>query len=574
MKKVISLLLTAMLLLSMLPATMAEGVEYIPAPYALDAERAGPKAYVEPVFYANGEGEPTIGVTYVGVIKADGKYFKDSNNNHELDPFEDWRLDPETRAADLLAKMSVEQKIGLSLAQMVLMPGATTYEAALDADGNVDFSKLMVVSEKVFDVAMDDPTRVNNSTAEIIAFNNRMGVVRVMSDVGAGVLYNNATNLTTEYAAAATGEPCIPFTLISNPQKFPGEPGTMGLAAAVMGDVANGGDYSLIERFADLDRQIWDAKGLDRMYGRQIDLITDPRWGRNVTTFTEDPAVMANITTALIKGYQGGTDGLQPNGVGLIVKHFPGDSASYNGFKSHYKTGQWRMYRTENAMEKYFLPGFQAAVDCKTAGIMSCYSRPMPINANQTYRGVDINSDSVATSYNATLLQTGGDGDALHRLPQGRNASPEHRPRCGFREKDDCRPRRCVVQRRQSPEAHEGQNRFRHPHCAAASSAGRGAERAARAGLPQGERRHHVAVRLRVQVRVVHHLLGDEAQRHPQALVRQDQRAEAALGGGQAASVEGNQHPLPRFPRGVLHQGLLRASAAQNAAKLDGTRRC
>lgn len=56
MKKVISLLLTAMLLLSMLPATMAEGVEYIPAPYALDAERAGPKAYVEPVFYANGEG--------------------------------------------------------------------------------------------------------------------------------------------------------------------------------------------------------------------------------------------------------------------------------------------------------------------------------------------------------------------------------------------------------------------------------------------------------------------------------------------------------------------------------------
>ena len=35
-----------------------------------------------------------------------------------------------------------------------------------------------------------------------------------------------------------------------------------------------------------------------------------------------------------------------------LVKHFPGDSASYNGFKSHYKTGQWRMYRTENAMEK------------------------------------------------------------------------------------------------------------------------------------------------------------------------------------------------------------------------------
>ena len=117
MKKVISLLLTAMLLLSMLPATMAEGVEYIPAPYALDAERAGPKAYVEPVFYANGEGEPTIGVTYVGVIKADGKYFKDSNNNHELDPFEDWRLDPETRALTLQAARLLYQSLRRSRPQ-------------------------------------------------------------------------------------------------------------------------------------------------------------------------------------------------------------------------------------------------------------------------------------------------------------------------------------------------------------------------------------------------------------------------------------------------------------------------
>ena len=96
MKKVISLLLTAMLLLSMLPATMAEGVEYIPAPYALDAERAGPKAYVETVFYANGEGEPTIGVTYVGVIKADGKYFKDSKTTTSWIPLRTgvWILKP------------------------------------------------------------------------------------------------------------------------------------------------------------------------------------------------------------------------------------------------------------------------------------------------------------------------------------------------------------------------------------------------------------------------------------------------------------------------------------------------
>ena len=406
MKRIMSLILAAAMLLSVVPVSMAEGANYIAAPYAIDAEIKGPTEYLEPVFYANGEGEPTIGVTYVGVIEVDGKYFKDSDNDKELDVFEDWRLDDETRAADLVSKMSVEQKIGLSQVQLVCSPTATTYADALDAEGKVDFNKLMTVSEKVLDVANDDPSRVNNSTAEIISFGSRMGVIRVNTDVGAGVLYNNATNLTAEYAAAAKNEPNIPFTIISNPQTKAGEPGTMGLAAAVMGDVAAGGDYSLIERFADLDRQVWDAKGIDRMYGQQIDLITDPRWSRNVTTFTEDPEVLANIATALVKGYQGSTEGLQPNGVGLIMKHFPGDSASYNGFESHYKTGQWRVYRTEGSLEKYFLPSFQAAVDAKTAGIMSCYTRPALFNANQSYRGVDMNVESVATAYNKTLLQT------------------------------------------------------------------------------------------------------------------------------------------------------------------------
>lgn len=57
-----------------------------------NAEIAGPKEYLEPKFYANGEGEPTIGVTYVGVIVEDGKYFKDSDNDKELDVFEGMTL--------------------------------------------------------------------------------------------------------------------------------------------------------------------------------------------------------------------------------------------------------------------------------------------------------------------------------------------------------------------------------------------------------------------------------------------------------------------------------------------------
>ena len=387
------------------PAT-DPALTYIPAPYTVDAEIAGPKEYLEPKFYANGEGEPTIGVTYVGVIVEDGKYFKDSDNDKELDVFEDWRLDDETRAKDLLTKLTVAQQIAMQQVQMVLTPTATTYADALDADGKVDLSKLMVISDKVTGVEETDPSRVNNSTAEIISFGNRMGVLRTITDAKAGALYNNATNMVAEYAAVANGEANIPFTLIANPQYVMGEPISLGIAAAVMGDVAAGGDYSIIENYANLDRQIWNAKGIDRMYGQQIDLITDPRWTRNLTTFTEDPTVLSNIATALVKGYQGGTEGLQEGGVAMIMKHFPGDSATYNGLESHSGAGQWRVYLTEGSLEKYFLPAFQAAVDAKVAGIMTSYSRPAPINANQTYRGVEINPEALASAYNKTVIQT------------------------------------------------------------------------------------------------------------------------------------------------------------------------
>ena len=406
MKRLISMLMALAMIATMLaPAALAEGTGYIAAPYAVDEAHAGPKEYLAPVFYEN-EGGPTIGVTLVGVIEQDGKYFKDSDNDQELDVFEDWRLDTATRTADLIGKMDYKQKIALTLVQLMCSPNVTTMEEALDENGNVRFDQLMVVSDKVLDVANDDETRVNNSTAEIIAFGSRMGVVRKITDIGAGALWNNAMNMTAEYGAVVKGEPNIPFITISNPQDKTGEPDTMGLAAAVMGDVAAGGDYSIIEKYADLDRQVWDAKGIDRMYGNQIDLITCPRWSRNLSTFSEVPEVTAGIATALVKGYQQGTDGVGKNSVALIMKHFPGDGAARNGLESHHYSGQWRVYDVEGSLEKYQLVAFQAAVDANVAGIMSCYSRPSALNAKQTYRGIEINPPELASAYNPVINET------------------------------------------------------------------------------------------------------------------------------------------------------------------------
>ncbi len=410
------------------PAEEAAASDYIAAPYAIDAEMYGPTEYLDPVFYENEDG-PTIGVTLVGVIVEDGLYFKDSNNDGVLDPYEDWRLDTETRVADLISKMTTQQRLGLTFNQLMCTPSAASAEDCYDENGNVILDSLMTVTPDALNMVVETEAETEgeatvfnpaagsaeasaadrpNSTGEMLTYESRSGVVRAWGDATVGALWTNATNMVAEYDAAATGEPTIPFIIIANPMytNYSDAPGTLGFTAAAMGL----NDYSIIEEFAQIDSVIWDAKGITRMYGPQIDLITDPRWPRDNTTFTEDPDVNAQMATALVTGYQNGTDGIQPGDVALMIKHFPGDGSSYNGFESHNKYGESRVYATEGSLENYQLVGFQAAVDAGVAGIMPGYSMQVEEgvfgSVAQSYQGVEIPSEDIANAYNSTILTT------------------------------------------------------------------------------------------------------------------------------------------------------------------------
>ncbi len=433
-KKTVSVICALAMTASLAPAALAEeeaSADYIPAPYEIDAEMQGPTEYLDPVFYENEDG-PTIGVTLVGVIVQDGLYFKDSNNDGVLDPYEDWRLDADERVDDLVTKLTTEQRLGLTVNQLICSPSISSAEEAYDEDGNVIFSNLMTVTPDALNMTEAAPEEETegeseegtsmaaiaaaqqealaserpNSTGEMLTNESRSGVLRATLDGTVSALWTNAVNMTAEYDAAATGEPTIPFQIISNPQAITNAPAVQGIAAAVMGD----GTYDLLEEFSRVDGEIWYAKGISRMYGPQIDLITDPRWSRDNTTYTEVPEVMAGIATALVSGYQNGTDGIQAGDVAIMVKHFPGDGASYNGYESHNVYGENRVYPTEGSLENYQLVGFQAAIDAGVEGIMPGYSMQVAEgylgSVAQSYRGVEIPSEGVANAYNSTLLIT------------------------------------------------------------------------------------------------------------------------------------------------------------------------
>ncbi len=413
MKRFLSLALALMMVLSLVPAT-AEGVEYIPAPYTVAEGAKVTDTYLVPVVYENGEGEPIVSTTLLGVLKVDGKYFKDLNNNKALDVFEDWRESAETRTTALLAALTTEQKAQFIFNNLFNNPKSNKLADVTNEDGTINFAKVVDVYDPnateegsgsgAFGMSF---SAVQDKT--ILEDGLRHGVYRngVNTDASVVALYNNAANQLTEYAAVTSGNPVTPYTLISNPIGT-GYVNKLALAAAVMGDVANGGDYSMITEYASLDREMWVSQGIRQMYGPQIDLYSDPRWVRNSDTYGEVPEVVAGITKALVEAYQVGSDGVNTQSVALSIKHFPGDGAAENGYESHSYQGQYRIYSTPGSLEKYQLVGFQAACDAGVGSIMPCYSRDTtdPRSAEQTYRGVVIPADMVGSAYSYTMMQT------------------------------------------------------------------------------------------------------------------------------------------------------------------------
>ena len=55
--------------------------------------------------------QPALNPHVKSIIEADGYQFIDLNGNGELDVYEDWRLDADTRADDLVSQMTVREKI-------------------------------------------------------------------------------------------------------------------------------------------------------------------------------------------------------------------------------------------------------------------------------------------------------------------------------------------------------------------------------------------------------------------------------------------------------------------------------
>jgi len=304
------------------------------------------------------------------IIRIGQLEFRDLNGNGQLDVYEDWRKPVDKRVADLVSRMTLEEKAGLMQ--------ITSFNTATAGDY---INNRAVVHLILRDSVSGRALALRNNQFQQIAEGTRLGIPLVFT---ANPRDHINDNLVFEQVEAA------------------GQwPGTLGLAAT--------NDLKLIRSFADTVRGQWVAQGIRKMYGYQVDVASEPRWNRVQTTFGEGPWWSAAVTRELVLGFQG--QHLGPDSVAETIKHFPGDGAVWKGLDPHFDYGQYAAYPTAGSLFNYQLAPFQAAVDAGTSAIMSYYN-----NQDNSRDGAQLPAswwqsptqqfEEVGAAYNKTILTT------------------------------------------------------------------------------------------------------------------------------------------------------------------------
>ncbi len=300
------------------------------------------------------------------ILTQDGITFRDLNKNGRLDPYEDPRRPLEERVEDLLGQMRLEEKAGMLFHTMVGMnPDGTILEKTgmwpMPQTSDMIARRLM----NHFNLLQgSDPRHMAewHNHIQKLAERTRLGIpVTISTDPRHAFSQNPLTNL--------------------NAGSFSEFPEPPGLAATR--------DEDLVQQFADIARQEYLAVGIRLALHPMADLATEPRWARVNGTFGEDADLVAAMTAAYIRGFQGETLGRES--VACMTKHFPGAGPQMGGEDAHFPYGREQIYPGNNF--DYHLKPFEAAFQAGTAQIMPYYG--MPVGTPLEEVGFGFNKDVI-----------------------------------------------------------------------------------------------------------------------------------------------------------------------------------
>ena len=330
---------------------------------------------------------PTLGYapeSGVQILNINGLFFKDLNKNGKLDKYEDWRLPVDERAKDLASKMSVAQIAGLMLysghQSIPAAPrgfGSATYDGKTFPESKANAFDLSD-QQKIF--LRDDNVRhvlVTSVQSTEVAAKWSNNVQAFVEGLGLGIPANNSSDprngvlATAEYNLGSGGAISM-------------WPESIGLAATF--------DPTIVEKFGHIAAQEYRALGITTALSPQIDLGTEPRWGRINGTFGEDAWLDADMARAYVDGFQTSfnkdeiKNGWGYKSVNTMVKHWPSGGPEEGGRDGHFAYGKFAVYPGKN-FNMHLIPFVKGAFQLKGKTAMA--SAVMP------YYTISYNQDTV-----------------------------------------------------------------------------------------------------------------------------------------------------------------------------------
>nr|AFH08281.1 hypothetical protein [uncultured bacterium]AIA99610.1 hypothetical protein [uncultured bacterium contig00110(2014)] len=284
--------------------------------------------------------------------------------------------DTDKRVEELLAKMTLEEKIG----QMNQVSFFAVDDKAIAQYSDDDMDTFLVRmgiaggqdQKKPSEMTRDEKTALIKKAAAQILDNN---ITQPVRDGKIGSLLNIVDpGMINKLQKAALEESRLGIPMIIGRDVIHGFktifPIPLGQAASFNPQLVEDG-----ARIAAVEAR---SVGINWTFAPMLDISRDARWGRIAESLGEDPYLGGQLGAAMVRGFQGNGNLSDPDAIAACVKHFIGYGAAEGG----------RDYNTTNIplhlMWNVYLPPFYNSVKAGAATLMTSFNDNdgIPASAN------------------------------------------------------------------------------------------------------------------------------------------------------------------------------------------------
>jgi len=250
-------------------------------------------------------------------------------------PYKDHLLSVEKRVADLLKRMTLEEKVSQLRTTHASRPRLD--DKLFDNSKKLDsvYGLGIGMINPAFDEAMEQTIERRNKLQDYLRNKTRLGIPAIFIDEAHHGLVQR------------------------NVDVFPHGIG-----------IASSWDTVLLAKIYKFVANQAATRGTSMVLSPVVDVVRDPRWGRTGECWGEDPFLNGMFGAAVVRGFQGSSSGkIAPDHVAAVLKHFTGHGQPESGNN----TGPVNF--SERALREYHMEPFRIAIGLSCpAGVMASYN--------------------------------------------------------------------------------------------------------------------------------------------------------------------------------------------------------